>query len=414
MLEGEKPEKDRRIKIRPRAIPKETESSGEEGQGEESRWENVQKKLLRQSGTKFPARNAKAAASEPSERPTEPKEQDSAPKDASKESQEIPDVELDVADSGAPQRESRHRSRSGGHISLRHVLFRIFRYRAPVLLLGTFALVLVVLSTRYAYRFGVEEGKRLTREAYTKERTTVPPEFLAAVDAALVKLRDGDAEKALPELLKLEAERPDVASLSYLVGLAALQAGDLPTSDKKLSETIAKRERVSDALALQAVLTDFRSKDPGFQLMTSPLISQEALLRQAILADSANPFPYIELSSIARARGKRDEAIALLRSGQLRLTPIDSHTVVDASLAILELENVPDDQLAKAAIDLPAGPGKLFARAYAALRLGDNALAAELLKQGREQTHWRIFLYLMNDPAIRKYSDRPEIAEFFL
>jgi hypothetical protein len=280
--------------------------------------------------------------------------------------------------------------------------------------MAAFALVLVILSTRYAYRFGVDEGKRLTREAYTKERTSVPPEFLAAIDAALVKLRDGDAETALPELLKLEAERPDVASLSYLVGLAALQAGDLTTSDKKLAETITKRERVSDAIALQAVLTDFRARDPGFQFMTSPSQSQEALLRQAILADSANPFPYIELAAIARANGKRDEAVALLRSGQLRLTPIDSHTVIDTSLAILALETLPDDQLAKAAADLPAGPGKLFARAYAALRLGDNALAAELLKQGREQTHWRIFLYLMSDPSLRKYSDRPEIAEFFL
>jgi thioredoxin-like negative regulator of GroEL len=246
--------------------------------------------------------------------------------------------------------------------------------------------------------------------AISKQGIPLPPDFQARLDSSLLELRQGDARKALENLLALEKQSPEVSSLTYLVALAAMQAGDPSTASAKADQSMAKRERVSDSLALKAVLETQKSR--GGAKLGDPSVRAEGYLRQAMVADAANPSPYVELATLLRYRKRDEEAMRLLQSARSRLTPVDSHMVIDATIALLNLQNLPD-------ADLPADthpnkdPASRFSAAYIAMRKGDFALASTQLRAGREQLPADLFFYLVNDPAMRKFSLQPEVAEFF-
>ena len=81
--------------------------------------------------------------------------------------------------------------------------------------------------------------------------------------------------------------------------------------------------------------------------------------REAIEADPANPFSYFKLAARLRARSNRAGAREMLKSARLRLRPIDADTAVDASLRLLQIQEMNDAVLP----ELPskaATPADLF------------------------------------------------------
>jgi hypothetical protein len=191
-----------------------------------------------------------------------------------------------------------------------------------------------------------------------------------------------------------------------------VQNGDIPLAEAKTAESISKRERISDSLALQAVLETQKRSDPSRQKFGDTRPRTEALLRQAMLADEANPFPMVELATLLRYQKRTDEALALLRGARSRLNPVDSHSVVDVTIELATLQETPDDQLPQI-----AEPGKdlvsAFSAAYAAMRKGDFDRAADIAKTARKMAAADLFDYLINDPAIRRYAGEPKLREFF-
>ena len=131
-----------------------------------------------------------------------------------------------------------------------------------------------------------------------------------------------------------------------------------------------------------------------------------------MLADAANPFPMIELATLLRYQKRNEEAVALLSGARSRLNPVDSHTVVDVTIALAALQDAPDSglpQLAEPGKDLVSA----FSAAYIAMRKGDFDQAASLVKIARKMAAPDLFDYLINDPAIRRYVLEPKLKEFF-
>ena len=263
-----------------------------------------------------------------------------------------------------------------------------------------------------SWKMGFEAGVQNSLDEETKERVTVSKEFLGELDQALADLRAGNTDKAVKKLQELEKAHADVASLTYLLAMAAVQNGDIKLAEAKTAGSIEKRERISDSLALQAVLETQKAADKSIEKFGDPRVRSEALLRQSMLADAANPFPMIELATLLRYEKRNEEALALLRGARSRLNPVDSHTVIDVTIGLSTLENTPDS-------DLPqiAEPGKdqisAFSAAYIAMRKGDFDQAAGILKTARKMTAPDLFDYLINDPAIRRYVAEPKLKEFF-
>ncbi|MCX6971649.1 MAG: tetratricopeptide repeat protein [Verrucomicrobia bacterium] len=273
-------------------------------------------------------------------------------------------------------------------------------------------LVAVIFFSILFWNLGVGAGISQSLEEETKERATVSKEFLADLDRAMADLRAGDSDKAVKKLQELEGSKADVASLTYLLAVAAVQNGDIPLAEAKTAESIAKHERISDSLALQAVLETQKGSDASIKKFGDTRMRSELLLRQAMLADAANPFPMVELATLLRYQKRTDEALALLRAARSRLNPVDSHSVVDVTIELATLQEIPD-------ADLPqiADPGKdlisSFSAAYIAMRKGDFDRAAESVKVARKIASADLFDYLINDPAIRRYASEPKLREFF-
>ncbi len=273
-------------------------------------------------------------------------------------------------------------------------------------------LVAAGLCSIVFWNLGFVAGIESSLEEETKERFTVSKEFHVELDRALADLRAGNTDKAEKKLQELEGAKTGVASLTYLLAVAAVQNGDIPLAEAKTAESITKRERISDSLALQAVLETQKRRDPSRQKFSDTRPRTEALLRRAMLADEANPFPMVELATLLRYQKRTDEALALLRGARSRLNPVDSHSVVDVTIDLATLQDTPDDQLPQI-----AEPGKdlisAFSAAYVAMRKGDFDRAADLAKTARKISAADLFDYLINDPAIRRYAGEPKLREFF-
>ncbi|MFZ4598141.1 MAG: tetratricopeptide repeat protein [Terrimicrobiaceae bacterium] len=381
----------------------------------ETRFDVVQKNRLRASGVKFPARSVavpKRSRSESSvtvepetDKEVVPVDEPAAPIPAA-EGEDLwampsppkPEPATEPAD---PQKRTRRKKK-------RTIWTRRFRLRKMVV-----PVLLAVVSTAILFFWigkwlGLFEAASLA----TRERVSLRPEFVDLLESALTELRTGDAAKAVSQLSELEEANPNVGSLTYLHALAALQNGDIELAERKSNESIAKSERVSDCLSIKAVLATQRASTGSFKLLGDPNVRSEQFLRQAMMADSASPFPMVELGTLLRYQGKNEEALALLKGARTRLNPVDSHTVIDVSIALMTLQETPDEKLPRdldPQRDLVAG----FSAAYVALRTGNAVKAAEILKICQQRMSPDLFDYLVNDPAIRRYKQDPALKVFF-
>ena len=414
-------EPEKKVKIRPRGLdekekepakPEEAPAVQEEvPEGKKLKWDN----RLRQSGIKFPAKlvskslEARDGAAQEESVGKAPAQESLATVSEGSGQPEVTPPPTTVAEEGKPVwTKSVEKKPADPALPVRKRVTKRIRliFAIPA------ALVAVLVASIISWNFGVGEGMSRSLMEETKEKTTVSKEFLADLDKALADLRGGAPEKAVKELQKLEEDKTGVASLSYLLATAALQSGDLALAEEKTKESILKRERISDSIALQAVIETQKGSDPSIQKFGDPRIRTELLLRQAILADAANPFPLIELATLLRYQKRNDEARDLLRAARSRLNPVDSHSVVDVTLELSTLQDSPDanlPQIADPAKDLAAA----FSAAYVALRNGNLDEAVRILKIARNMASPDLFDYLINDPAIRRYVGEPKLREFF-
>lgn len=394
MEEAPEPDGTRKIKIRPRAAvtekPEGAEGEVPDGATTESRLKN----RLKPSGTKFPAKFS-TVESASGEDPVE--EGDEGPR------------------RGRRRRAKQETAEEGGEATPSAWELIAKALMAPIPLV--FPVAVLAFTTWLAWTLAYERGTLSAREAYniaaTKERVEVPPEFAETLNKAVIALRDGDAASALATFQELESSYPNISSLTFLVAMAAMQSGDIALAERKVEQTIAKKERVADALAIQAVLETQKAQQPGYASMGDPKARAEGLLRRAILADSANPFPYIELSTLLRYQGRNDEALELLRAARARLNPVDSHTVADVTLRLMELERTPDEKLPTFSGEISTDAAGAFGAAYVAARKQDFPRAAEILAATRDRMAPDLFYYLVNDPAVRRHSREGPMTKFF-
>ncbi len=143
--------------------------------------------------------------------------------------------------------------------------FRLVRHLTSQPIQIRKALVLVILTALicsfFVWKWGVEEGRKRLLQEQTKETSQASPEFWAAMDHALQDLHSGKAAAATETFQQLSQQNPGVSSLSYLTALSAIRSGQPAIAQMKADESIAKRERVSDCLALIALLEAQKAYD---------------------------------------------------------------------------------------------------------------------------------------------------------
>jgi hypothetical protein len=263
-----------------------------------------------------------------------------------------------------------------------------------------------------AFALGGSFRTQQIQKELSKQCVEVPEEFQTRLGDALLDLRQGRAEKAFKDLGALEQKIPRVSSLTYLAALAAMQAGNTAAAAAKADESITKRERISDSLALRGVLETRKKSDPILKGFGDPRIRAEEYFRKAMIADAANPFPCVELATLLRYGNRRDEALKLMQAARARLNPVDSHSVVDAVIALMTLEAMPEDKL-PTDINPDKDVASMYSAAYVAMRKHNYSVAADLLRKCRNQLPADLNFYLVQDLAFREYARQPEIAEFF-
>jgi tetratricopeptide (TPR) repeat protein len=276
------------------------------------------------------------------------------------------------------------------------------------------AVVIFLLGALIAFKYGEHRGRKVAlREMKPAPATALaaatafpaaefPEDLLPALDAALKMLRKGDNPGARDALNKMLASHPQAPSIHYAAAIAALQSGYPREADRLADTSIKNGFRVSDSWALKAAIAASLSKG------ATP--ERESLLKKAIKADPMNPAPFIELASLLRYQGRNDLAASLLESAASRLNPADAETVVATTRAILAVEGAEN----LVPLSQPLGiPAKDLPNAYAEMRRGNFENAAAILRFCRDQTAPDIFSYLVNDPALRKFTSRPELREFY-
>ena len=233
------------------------------------------------------------------------------------------------------------------------------------------------------------------------------PQLVKELNEALALIDSGQSSEALQKIQALSAEHPDVSSLDYLAALSAMQAGDLQTAQEKAALSISKNQRVSDSLVLLS-MTESGTGAGGKSSLRDPKVVRESLLREAVNADVANPFPMIELASFLRSQKRDDEALELLRAANARMHPIDTHVVVQTSIQLMKLQQMPDNELPAASSE--GSITEIFSSVYISLRKKDYDQAAIALEKGRHQASPDLFAYLINDPVFKPFKAETVMA----
>lgn len=288
-----------------------------------------------------------------------------------------------------------------------------------IAVLAVIGLLFVIAGT---YRIGLAsgriEGKRdalvaVKNAAAAKQEkvdpvklapTTFPENEEPQLSDALRQLRAGNPVEAWNALKSLIDKYPTAPSLRYAAAMAAMQAEYYNEADKMIESSLTLQDRISDAYALKAAISGIRSRTPN--------ADQENLLRQAIAADPMNPNSFVELASYLRYQNRLDEALALLEAARVRLLPVDSHSVVATTLALVTLQKTPDDQLPQPP-ELTGIPEKDIPTAYIQMRQGNFEAAAATLKSVEKILPPELFAYLIDDPALRRYAKQAELVALY-
>jgi tetratricopeptide (TPR) repeat protein len=230
-------------------------------------------------------------------------------------------------------------------------------------------------------------------------------EGIEKLDAAITRLRTGEAAEAAAELEKLAELFPNAPSLLYARALAAIEAGDFVLGQQLAEESAKNGCRVSDSLALSAVAMSERATWGASQIMGDPALIRRELLAKAIAADPLNPGPRIELASFLRSQGYLEKAEHQYRIARSLLLPVDGPLAIDATLALIQA------QRAEADTEFPprTGPQDYFRDACLAAKAGDDASALALLEEARSRMPSDTYLYLRSDPALRSLPALSEI-----
>lgn len=275
-----------------------------------------------------------------------------------------------------------------------------------------FAIVLTVFAGFFFYSAGNRAGFAEAESAAIKEDVDLSNDFLDRLDAALLELQAGNGTTALAALAALQKEEPEVAALSLLMANAALLANNPSEAEANLSESIRKRESVSNALTLRAIVEAKLATDSEYKKMGSPKVRIEQILQQAIAADASNARPYFELATLKRFEQKYDEAVDLLRSAQCRISAADSRLVTDTALEMTLLQRLPDADLKPVNNPRPVAT-EIVPAAYIAMRTGDFPRAAELLASAREILPAPLLRQILKDPAFLPFVKEPALQGFF-
>lgn len=242
---------------------------------------------------------------------------------------------------------------------------------------------------------GLAEGRRKGAAAVEALNPSepLPQELHRRLDAALAA---PSAEETVKQLIELKKEAPGLASIDYLIATRAVQAGDLRLARRAAEESLNNYQRVAECKTLLSVL--------------SPPDKAMRLLAEAAAADTAAPLPYLSVLMRLRQAGDSEGAAQALRAARLRLMPVEPAAVIGPIEALMRLQNLPDDQLPREPVHLDLGDAR-WPNAYLALRRGDTAAAAALLREIRADSPPGLFNFLRNDPAFRPYLERAEIRE---
>jgi|GEM_PF-1154625 len=230
------------------------------------------------------------------------------------------------------------------------------------------------------------------------------PQLVKELNEALALIESGESSTAFQKIQALSEKHPDVSSLDYLAALAAMQAGDLKSAQEKATLSITKNQKISDSLVLLS-MTESSAAAGEKSSLRDPKIVRENLLRDAVNEDVANPFPMIELASFLRSQKRDDEALDLLHAANARLHPIDTHVVVQTSIALMKLQQLPDEELPAARAE--GSIAEIFSSVYISLRRKDYNQAAIALEKGRHQASPDLFTYLINDPVFKPFRTEP-------
>ncbi|MFZ4597911.1 MAG: tetratricopeptide repeat protein [Terrimicrobiaceae bacterium] len=271
----------------------------------------------------------------------------------------------------------------------------------------------VVLGLYGIFSWGAAVGRSEAKKETAGPATRVLPvtdgkeagEILATLDKSLKLAHSGSADKGWELIRGLSTRYPQTPSLAYAEALIALEAGENLEAGNLAKTSIARGERVSESLLILAALESWSE--------TASTSKQEEILEQAIQADPMSPYPLVQLALLHSEHGDDALAAHLFESARTRLFPVDSHAVIDTSLAIFKLKNTPPSDLPANEVTPTGVAEKDIPTAYAAMRRGDFQSAARLLAASQKTASPDLFDYLLQSPPLREYALRPEILPFY-
>ena len=254
------------------------------------------------------------------------------------------------------------------------------------------------------------ESKRL-KKRNVAEIVSPTEETQRLLDLGFQDLSEGDPKKALNEFRKAKEGQDTLQSLDYLVGYAALLAGESSLAKESLQSSVLKKEMEPECQVLLSLLEAGQVEAQGSASLriVDPMASAESAFREYTAQRPLDAAIYGLWADVLRSKSTYRSAADFLHQGVLRAVPESSAQLLSAKELLTRMQDSPPKSVPSADNVASMDAEQALGAAYAALFLHDDAAAAVFLGRASKLYPPVIYREIFKDPAFAAITISPAL-----
>lgn len=280
------------------------------------------------------------------------------------------------------------------------------------MILGCFVLALILTG---AVSFFIGQRRGVSQEPPPPQVPAATPSSgdIAALESAQALLREGSPKKAMIQLQNLQTALPPVYGIDYLVGRAALAAGEFSLARESFQKSSSKKEMEDESVLSLALLDagSHASNSKGPSLVDPSAMAQAAVDHYAAIHPD-DPRVHVLHAELLRSQGAYRSSGDAFHRAILRCDPALDPLLLGAKETLVALQgNPPKDVPAMIGVTSMDGNGALAA-GYAALLNHRSEEGVLFLERSSEFFPKGVFREILRDQAFDEFRTDSKFKDF--
>jgi tetratricopeptide (TPR) repeat protein len=280
------------------------------------------------------------------------------------------------------------------------------------MILSCFVLALI-LTAALSFFVGQRRGSKQETPVNVIPAASPSASDIAALESAQTLFREGSPKKAMIQLQNLQTALPPVYGIDYLVGRAALAAGEFSLARESFQKASSKKE-MEDESVLAIALLDAGSHAPGSKgsSLVDPSVLAQAAVDHYVANHPDDPQVHALHAELLRSQGSYRSSGDAFHRAILRCDPALDPLLLGAKETLVALQgNPPKEVPAMIGVTSMDGNGALAA-GYAALLNHRSEEGVLFLERASEFFPKGVFREILRDQSFDEFRTDSKFKDF--